>query len=145
MTTASTIVNDALRIMGVASDILAPSPEQQSKGFTVLSGMIAEWVEDEIDIVIVQPYDTTDDIGESSHMTESIKALLAKRLAGYLQIDLEDSAEKMAEFAMDRLLKYAPDPDIIYPDNLPKGQGNYRLYTSPFFGDSETNQNPEKN
>ena len=145
MTDASVIVDDALKIMGAASTISPAEPEQQSKGFSVLRGMIAEWVEDQVDIVIVEPYDITDDIGESAHLTETIKALLAKRLAGYLQIEMEPSAEKMAEVAMDRLQKYSYDPDIEFPDTLPRGQGNNGLYRSAFFGNETLTINPEKN
>lgn len=133
MTEASSIINDALTLMGEASSILPSDPENQSKGFTVLKGMIAEWAEDGIEISISEPYDISDDIGEENHLTQTIIALLASRLAPYLQAELEPSAIKRIEIAEDRILKYAPDPDIVLPDNLPRGQGNQQLRGSPFF------------
>ena len=136
MTTASSIVDDALKLMGVSTDISPPDAGQQSQGFDVLKGMIAEWKYDRINIIISEPYDSTDDIGEESHMTQSIIALLCKRLAGYIQVELTDHVEKMCEVALDRLLVFAPDPDIAYPETLPVGQGNKQYYPykpSPFF------------
>lgn len=141
MTTASDIIDDALELMGVSTALSPPDPHQQSRGFKVLKGMIAEWIADEIDIIIVEPYDSTDDIGEDSELTQTIIALLCKRLSGYLQTELTGDTEKMCEVAMDRLLKYAPDPDIEWPDTLPIGQGNkqYAPYrASPYF-DAEKN------
>ena len=141
MTTASSIINDSLELMGVASSLTPADPGHQSTGFSILKGMIAEWVNDEIDIILVEPYDSTDDIGEENHMTQTIIALLAKRLAPFLQVELEESAEKLAEIAMDRLLIYAKDPDIVYPDTLPLGQGNrqYSNYKARPYFDGDKN------
>lgn len=136
MTVASQLITDALQLMGAASEISPADPAQEAKGFDVLQAMIEEWKEDDIDIVAVSPYDITDDIGESLSMKESITALLCDRLAGYLQIELTERVELMVDRARDRLLNYAPNPDIKYQKTLPIGQGNKVLgnyRNSPYF------------
>ena len=133
MTEASIIVKDALQLCGQHSSISPSDPEQQSKGFDVLSDLISEWINDNYDIAVVQPYEIADDIGESQHMKQTITAILADKLAIYLQVDLDSGALALIKLAKERMLRYMPDPDIQYTQGTPIGQGNRGTYRSPFY------------
>lgn len=125
MTQCSIIVKDALIMTGVSSVISPAEPEQQSNAFRVLQGMLQEFTEDNLNLYLTTVYEIDDDLGESGGLTESIKALLAERICVYQQINIAPDLATLIKRARDRIYGFADDPDVVWPDNLPLGAGNW--------------------
>lgn len=131
MTIATTIINEALTLIGVASPISPPEPEQQATAFSVLKDLFNLWTKDEVSLGLsaTVPATIASDIAEDAWATGPLKALLAEALCPYFRIEPSMRLNKLIAEAHESILIHgAPDVEPYYPGNMPLGQGN----ASPF-------------
>ncbi len=140
MTAATTIVNEALKLAGIASAISPPEPEQQATAFTVLVDLLNTWTEDglSLGLTAVVPATIATDIGEDAWATGPLKAMLAEALCPYFRVEPSMTLSKLIVQAQDTLLiRGAPDPEPYYPGSLPMGQGSATPSGPIFFPEPE--------
>lgn len=143
MTVATTIVNEALKLAGVASAISTPEPEQQSTAFAVLKDLLNTWTEEGLSLGLsaAVPDAIGDNIAEDSWATGPLKALLAEAILPYFRVDASMGLSRLIEDARNTLLiNGAPDQEPYYPGNLPLGQGNASPLHQSFFPEPELDE-----
>jgi hypothetical protein len=140
MTEATIIINDALQMCGISSEFSPPTKAQQSRSFGALYGMIAGWINQDLDMMIVQPYEISDDIGEEPHLTEDIKALLSEKLCVIFQTEPEPFLAKQIAEARESFQILFTHASPTLPCNLPRGAGNKRhgYRPNPYFSGKKT-------
>lgn len=90
------VVRDALQLLGVITEIDAPSAEQGVHGLRALNDMMAFWASDNIDVEYVPSDDLTAEIDINTSALRAVKHGLAIALAPYYARPV--SAELYASF-----------------------------------------------
>lgn len=140
MTIATTIINEALKLVGVASAISPPEPEQQATALAVLKDLLNTWTQDELSLGLsaVIPSTIATDIAEDAWATGPLKIMLAEALCPYFRVEPSMTLSKLIAQAQDTLLiRGAPDQEPYYPGNLPLGQGNASPFGPVYFNEPE--------
>ena len=136
MTVAATIVNDALAILNLYSDVLPADPAHQQRGFTTLVGMLHRMRGDGMRIVNQIPPTTLSDLKEPSWATDGLRFELAKALAPFLRATMTMEAEAARVVAANTLMrKAAPPIACSLPGTLPKGGGNWNWESERFYAE----------
>lgn len=138
MSQASEIVNAALRLLNLYSDVLPVVPEHQSLAFDAFKDMLNAWEENEVNLPLDIPNDIDDQLDEDEWITKGLKYNLAVEAAPYLQVDPSQTVISIASDCYDTIVVKAVDSaDVIYPNTLPLGQGNRRGPKSRVFFSEE--------
>ena len=134
MTTGTVIVNDALSLINLNSDVLPAKPAHQQRGFKALVDMLKRMRGDGQRVVRQLPSAIGTDLHEPSWATEGLKFSLAMALAPYLRQTLTNEQMLYGEKAIKTLRNRASPPiACAMPDTLPRGSGNYEECYETFF------------
>jgi hypothetical protein len=101
------IVTDALRNIGVISEIETPSAEQGADGVRKLNELMASLAEDGIDLGWVPIDDTGDTVVFPAGEVRSIKALLSANLAPIYGAEIPSPVAAVAGSGYSRMLRNA--------------------------------------
>lgn len=101
------IVTDALRNIGVISEVETPSAEQGSDGVRKLNELMASLEEDGIDLGWVPIEDTADTVVLPAGEVRSIKALLASNMASIYGSEIPQPVASIAGYGYARMLRNA--------------------------------------
>lgn len=134
MTSATTIVNDALALLNLNSNILNADPAHQERGFNQLVSLLHRLRGDGMRIVRQFPAAITADLKEPSWATDGLRFELAASIAPFLRGTVSDGFADIRAEAMRVLANNARPPiSCQLPDNLPVGAGNYDRLIETFF------------
>lgn len=111
MSTNSDYFTDALRAVGVLSEIESPSAEHGATMLRVLNAMLNSWRGDGIDLGIPPQSATTDTIWPPEDYEEAFKYNLALRAANEFEVEVPILVATFAEAGYQRMLR-----DAIYND-----------------------------
>ena len=128
MTTATNIVNDALRLCNEYSDILAIDPAVQSQGFLRLVDMLESMRGEQRYVTPQIPASINDDLKEFSWAKQGLIFNLAELVAPFIQVaGFVPTFYKMQKIANRTLyVKSRPPTKQGLPETLPIGSGNHR-------------------
>lgn len=127
MTTAATLVNDALTLLNVASAISPPDPDQQSTGFGVLKDLIESMHQDGIDLKVNTLDSITDELYEPESATMHLKRVLAEAMEPYFPgSTLSEKLQEKIKESWSALIIQTESTKKITNPNMPTGQGNRR-------------------
>lgn len=127
MSTATDIVNGALKLLNLKSALLGYDPYHQAEGFTALKDLLYYLEGEEVELDLDIPDETSDELDEVEWMTRCLKYLTAVEVAPLLRAKVPSRVAVVADKAMETLLiKGVPDANPKRPNNLPLGQGNRR-------------------
>ena len=134
MSEATEIVNGALELLNLKSQVLAVDPEHEKRAFVAFRDMLYTWEKNEICLDLYIPNEINDDLDEAEWLTKALKFQLAVESAPYLKAAVPDDVKKIAEDCYDTLLIHSiKESPTEYPNTLPLGQGNRRGHRSRVF------------
>ena len=134
MTTATVIVNDALALLNLYSDVLPADPAHQQRGFTSLVSMLHRMRGDGMLVVNQMPASILSDLKEPSWATDGLKFELASAVAPFLRAALTQEQEMYRQKAMQTLMNNAAPPVACsLPATLPRGSGNWEYQDDSFY------------
>jgi hypothetical protein len=134
MTTALKIIERGASKAKVKAAGVALSAEEISDGLDILNGIIKNWSAIGILKGVSPTYDINTDLKEPEYATEALKSQVGMKMIvefGYMG-DLS-VASASANEDMHNMLVAKPKENIVYPDTLPLGSGNYDLDGDDFF------------
>lgn len=125
MTTATVIVNDALKLLNLNSGILPVKPRNQDTAFRVLVDMLKAGLGDNVRLLRQMPASIAADLHEPHWATKGLKEMLAREAAPYLQAEVPANLGAGGE----RILRNNARQPIAcsLPDSLPVGSGNQQF------------------
>lgn len=142
MTTAASLINQALTDLGVENELSPSDPFLQEQSFNALIRMLNRWLSVGIDLGITLPTVPADDLGNPDDTEDAIATSLA--------IAVQKIAKRPASPALRKDQKtyyrqmkavYVSTPVQDYPSSLPLGQGvNLGPRSRRFFPDPEATQ-----
>ena len=124
------IVTDALRGIGVISEIDTPSAEQGQDGVRRLNELMASLVEDGIDLGWVPVEDTADAVVLPAGEVRSIKALLGVNMASIYGAEVPQQVASVAGYGYARMLRNAllMAQTAVSLASISHGEGSAPLY-----------------
>lgn len=138
MTTNSTIISDALKLLGVIPRGGSLPPEEGADALRALNQMLERWTEDGIELGYFAQDDTTDACPIPAWAEQGVTSKLAQRLSAdypasqvpaWVMNDQENGYATLARKCMVEKLK----PSRM--DHLPLGEGNYGSRSRIISGD----------
>ena len=142
MTTAASVINQALVDLGVENQLSPPDPFLQEQAFDALIRMINRWTSVGIDLGITIPTTPADELGNPDDTEDALGTSLA--------IAVQKIAKRSASAALrkDQKIYYrqmkavhVSTPVQEYPSSLPFGQGvNTGPRSKRFFPDPNADQ-----
>lgn len=129
MTTAATLINDALEYLNVSSGIMGADPGQKQRTFTSLKRLFDVLPTQNIYLQMQRPATVNADLREPLWATEHLVVILARQVAAYFQAEFGFIQTEQYQEAMNQLRRKTGKPvSTSYPSTLPMGAGN-RDYT----------------
>jgi hypothetical protein len=132
MTEAVTLVKRSLFLIGAHSLVNPAPPETLNLGVDMLNEMLAEWLEEKVDLGTVEATEQTTDIQEPAGTINGITNNLAVRMGPATRTAVPDDVRLEAVESYERIRKRyeAKDepyvPDVTPSRLLPVGQGSSR-------------------
>jgi hypothetical protein len=132
VTQATTIVQRALFLIGAHSKINPAPPETITEGVEILNEMLAEWLEEKVNLGAVEATSHTTDIEEPAGTMSTIRYCLAVEIGDALSIEVPPTVETKAIIKYESLKRrYEAEDEPYIPDAelsrlLPLGQGSTR-------------------
>jgi hypothetical protein len=125
MSTAQSLIDKALFVMGASSPMKPAQPEMYQQGLDGLIDMLSRWGNLNTNLGITIPSSLTTEINNPLGTDGAIYYTLAKELCPLFQKALgRDVLDMQARLFEDLLTVYNPLPLPQYPSTLPVGQGN---------------------
>lgn len=124
------VVTDALRNIGVISEIDTPSAEQGQDGVRRLNELMASLAEDGIDLGWVPIEDTADAVVLPAGEVRSIKALLGVNMAAIYGAEVPQQVASVAGYGYARMLRNAllMAQTAVSLASISHGEGSAPLY-----------------
>lgn len=127
MSTATEIVNGALKAINLKSALLPYDPYHQDEAFTALKDLLYSLEGEDIVLDLDIPDETSDELDEAEWMTRGLKSIVAVEVAPTLSARVpKEVADRAKSFMETLLLKSVATASSKRPNNLPLGQGNRR-------------------
>lgn len=134
MTTVLKIINKGAtkaKIKGIGRALTAG---EVGDALEDLNDIIKEWSAKGILKGVVPIHDVNLDLKEPEYATAALKYELAMRMIAEYGYDGDISViATAANKAKDTMLMSKPQEEIVYPDTLPRGSGNYDAVENDFF------------
>lgn len=119
------VVRDALQLLNVITEIDSPSAEQGQHGLRVLNDMMAQWLEDGLDVEYVPSDDLTADIDVDRAALRAIKYGLAVDLAQHYRGTLTPDVAAVAQQAYDILYRNRFELPELDMSHMARGEASY--------------------
>lgn len=138
MTTAATLIDDALQFLNVSSHLMPADPAQQSRAFTVLKRLFDILPSRSIYLEMKRPLTTSIDLQEPGYATELLVPILGYYLLPYFNEELTPTRMELYKDAVRNLQRKTRRPIRTKPPStLPRGGGNSDYYSHYYIGDNQ--------
>ena len=129
MSTAKTIVEQALQILNLDTELVPASPKQVNDCFTALKSMLSQFSSNGVQWVvgtaITIPSIIGDELSNPEDVESALSYSLAKRYAPFGRATMDGDAKTIQmDLYRNMLASYQPLVAQTWPKSLPLGQGN---------------------
>jgi hypothetical protein len=140
MTTAATIVNNALIALGVQNELNPPDEYLQEQGFKALIRMLNRWAGIPVGLAVTIPAVPADELGEPESTTEAVETSLAIAMQRIAKVTASNALRRDQKIAYrDMKAAFGLWPEQSMPSSMPLGTGNnLGPRTKRFFPNVET-------
>ena len=140
MSTAQTIVDNALQDLGAQTELVPATPDTVARSLEALVDMLNRWASVTINLGITIPVLIGDELGEPSGVKTALESNLAIELQTIVKVDAKPRLFAKAKRSYGSMkAAFGLTPEQSFPASLPLGTGNTQQpRTKKFFAEPDS-------